>query len=107
MLIYVHIYLYVYIYMYMYMYIYIYIYIYIDTEREGESDREFRVQGWVFRIWSVGFRVQGFSRGAPPGRCTSSLAETSRFKKNCFTEIRSGSEEGSYFRLIDCCITQL
>ena len=27
---------------------------------------------------------------------------SSQFKNNCFTEMRSGSEEGSYLRLIDC-----
>ena len=31
----------------------------------------------------------------------------SQLKKNCFTEICSGSEEGSYLRFIDFCITQL
>ena len=31
----------------------------------------------------------------------------SRFKNNCLVEMWSGSEEGSYARLIDCCITQL
>ena len=29
------------------------------------------------------------------------------FKNNCLTEMRSGSEEGSYLRRIDGCITQL
>jgi len=28
-------------------------------------------------------------------------------KNNCVAQIWSGSEEGSYLRLIDCCITQL
>ena len=32
---------------------------------------------------------------------------SSQFENNCFTEMRSGSEEGSYSRLIDGCITQL
>jgi len=30
----------------------------------------------------------------------------SQFKNNYFVEMRSGSEEGSYLRLIDLCITQ-
>ena len=30
-----------------------------------------------------------------------------RQKKNDFAEMRSGSEEGSYWRLTDVCITQL
>ena len=32
---------------------------------------------------------------------------SSQFKKNCLAEMWSGSEEGSYVRLIDSCITQL
>ena len=32
---------------------------------------------------------------------------SSLFKNNCFTEMCSGSEEGSSLRLIDLCITQL
>jgi len=32
---------------------------------------------------------------------------SSQFKNNYFTEMCSGSEEGSYLRLIDFCITQL
>ena len=32
---------------------------------------------------------------------------SSQFENNCFTEMRGGSEEGSYLRLIDLCITQL
>jgi len=30
-----------------------------------------------------------------------------QFENNYFTEMCSGSEEGSYLRLIDLCITQL
>jgi len=29
------------------------------------------------------------------------------FQNNCLAEMWSSSEEGSYLRLIDCCITQL
>jgi len=32
---------------------------------------------------------------------------SSQFENKCFTETRSGFEEGSYLRLIDGCITQL
>jgi len=32
---------------------------------------------------------------------------SSRFKNNCFAVMRSGSEEGSYSRHVDVCITQL
>ena len=35
------------------------------------------------------------------------LASQVQFKTNYFTEICSGSEAGSYLRLIDFCITQL
>ena len=37
--------------------------------------------------------------------CT--VRHSSQFKNNCFTEMRSGSEEGSCLRLTDGCITQL
>ena len=37
--------------------------------------------------------------------CTA--RHSSRFKNNCFTVMRSSSEEGSYVRLVDFCITQL
>jgi len=30
-----------------------------------------------------------------------------RFRNNCFAEMRCGSEEGSYLRLVDFCITHL
>ena len=32
---------------------------------------------------------------------------SSQFKNNCFTEMCSGSVEGSYLRLIDLCIAEL
>ena len=32
---------------------------------------------------------------------------SSQFKNNCFAEMWSSSEQGSYLRLIDCFITQL
>jgi len=35
------------------------------------------------------------------------LRYNSQFENNYFTEMCSGSEEGSYLRLIDWCITQL
>ena len=34
-------------------------------------------------------------------------AYTPRFKNNYFAEMCSGSEEGSYLRLIDVCITRI
>ena len=43
--------------------------------------------------------------GPPPLRCTERYS--SQCKNNCFTEMRSGSEEGSYVRLTDGCIAQL
>ena len=63
------------------------------------------------------------SRGTPPREPTNPEALTrqwsawrtencterysSQFQNNCFTEMRSGSEEGSYLRVKDDCITQL
>jgi len=35
------------------------------------------------------------------------LPPSNRFKNKYFTEMCSGSEEGTYVRLIDLCITQL
>jgi len=34
-------------------------------------------------------------------------AQVLKFKNNGFTVMRSGSEEGSFLRLVDICITQL
>ena len=46
------------------------------------------------------------SRLSPPELERVPLLHCDR-KNNCFTEMCSGSEEGSYSRLIDLCITQL
>ena len=45
----------------------------------------------------------------PVGKSTVEdlLTDSSQFKNNYFTEMCSGSEAGSYLRLIDVCITQL
>ena len=45
----------------------------------------------------------------PGGKADASCTErySSQFKNNCLAEMWSGSEEGSYLRLIDGCITQL
>jgi len=59
------------------------------------------VQGSGCRVQGAGFRVQGSPPSAPP---------TSReriVQDNRLAEMRSGSEEGSHLRLIDCCINQL
>ena len=45
------------------------------------------------------------SENSSIGNCTERYS--SEFKNNCFTEMRSGSAEGSHFRLMDGCITQL
>ena len=53
----------------------------------------------IFRIESVGWRVQGLglrAHEAQPGGEASTAAE-----------MRRGSEAGSYLRSIDVCITQL
>ena len=46
-------------------------------------------------------------RRAPGQRCRAIGAPQSQFENNCFTEMCSGSEAGSYLRLTDFCITQL
>ena len=38
--------------------------------------------------------------------CTACVWYSSRYKNNYFVELRSSSEEGSYVRLINSCITQ-
>ena len=48
--------------------------------------------------WNVG--LDGVVSVRPAG-------QGSQFKNNYYTEMCSGSEEGSYLRLIDFCITQL
>ena len=52
-------------------------------------------------VWEFKFRVEGSSTES----CTE--RNSSQFKNNCFAKIWSGSEEGSYLRLIDFWITQL
>ena len=67
----------------------------------------FMVQALKFRVWGsgLGVRVQGRPRhgqtrhlATPEEECTDG---------NCSAEIWSGSEEGSYLRLIALCINQL
>ena len=41
----------------------------------------------------------------PASRCGGQVVNA--FKNNYFAEMRSGSEEGSYLRLVELCITQL
>ena len=71
-----------------------------------------------FSIWflNLGFESGFMQFGYGDGDCYavgSVGAESctdrysSQFKNNYFTEICSGSETGSYLRLIDFCITQL
>ena len=57
-------------------------------------------------------KATGVFRGAchPGGNLEASQFPdrySSQFKNNYFTEMCSGSEAGSYLRLIDLCITQL
>ena len=49
-------------------------------------------------------RVEAHERGETAPR--HALRLHSQCKNNCLTEMWSGSEEGSYLRLIDWCITQ-
>jgi len=79
-------------------------------------------EGLGCRVWGVGCRVSGVGRGRTSLRMPEAFASTaarswcsaclfggwgSQFKNNYFTEMCSGSEEGSYVRLIDLCTTQL
>jgi hypothetical protein len=48
--------------------------------------------------------VWGFDR---LGMGCQGLVFSSQFRNNCSAEMWSGSEEGSYLRPIDCCITHL
>jgi len=51
------------------------------------------------------FGVEG---STPPTKVfLNTLGSSSQFKNNYFTEMYSGSEAGSYLRLIDFCITKL
>ena len=51
--------------------------------------------------------VCGTMRGMCGADAGCLAIDRSQFKNNCFTEMCSSSEEGSYLRLIDICITQL
>ena len=84
----------------------------------------FGAKGLVSRIWGLGLRVYDFGSrvsGLGFGFLVSGFwslvsgfgylrlmkQANSQFKNNCFAEMRSASEEGSYIRLIDLCMTQL
>jgi len=54
---------------------------------------------------AVYWYLRGDSTWAPSRRALTWCS--SHLKNNHFAEMRSGSEEGSYLRLIDLCITQL
>ena len=68
------------------------------------------IYAYCLRQARHGFSVlqaREFARAAvhvPPDR---SLIRGSRLENNCFAGMCSGSEEGSYLRLMDVCITQL
>ena len=56
-------------------------------------------------LWS---RVDDYARVSHEHQLSRSLPRyTAQFKNNYSAEMWSGSDEGSYLRLIDCCITQL
>ena len=60
----------------------------------------FMVQGLVTKVevwWCLGFRVQG----------SGFRVEAWRAERSCAPAMCSGSEEGSYLRLIDFCATHL
>jgi len=61
-----------------------------------------------FRVKGAGFRVQFFGvQGVGFWKHTVCPEELCGEHTVCFTEMRSGSEEGSYLRLIDGWVTQL
>ena len=70
----------------------------------------FRVQGSGFRVQGIGHRVQDLGLRVWESAITTlsgCRVEEAQFKNNYFAEMCSGSEEGSYLRLIDLCFTQL
>ena len=76
----------------------------------------FRVWGLGYRVWGSGFLVSGVGFRVS---CFGRRVSSSGFEERCvvhraegvgtapFTEMCSGSDAGSYSRLIDFCITQL
>ena len=67
----------------------------------------FRVQGAGFRVQGSGFRVQGSGFTVHGEKPQEGLGERASGQCNCFAVMRSSSEEGSYSRRVDFCITQL
>ena len=61
-----------------------------------------------FRHDAASLVLEGLPKPSP-NSYTASCTErySSQFKDNCSAEMQSGSKEGSYLRLIDCCVTQL
>jgi len=80
----------------------------IRTPRLGSGCRVqgsgFRVQGAGFRVQGSGFRVQG--SGFRVHACCCKKAYASR-RARIPAPLPAICEEGSYVRLVDCCITQL
>jgi len=84
------------------MYIYIYIYIY----RERESERETCITTNTAVMHAPPPRLC-LIRTEREDMCTQHGVYEERGHLKYFTEMCSGSEAGSYLRLIECCITQL
>ena len=88
---------------YIYIYIYIYIHIYVKF-----ISHNLVLTVLFLPIW-LGSKVgaEDVQGGEPFGVLRQHPWYSSQFQNKCLAESCSGSEEGSYSRLIDCCITQL
>jgi len=73
--------------------------------------REFFIDNLLVRIHFIIVMIRwiGLAPWEPHTTVQAPHAATprSQFQDNYFSEMRGGSEEGSYLRLIDLCITQL
>jgi hypothetical protein len=72
---------------------------------EGELTKEPSTCPWVAS--RVVFEKTHFDRQDPRSVLSYAVLLASSLPHNCLAELWSGSEVGSYFRLIDCCIAQL
>ena len=70
----------------------------------------FGVEGWGFRVWGLGWGLGFEVCCLPEVREVCEVAkldgershlQEAQFKNNCLAKMWSGSEKGSYFRLID------
>ena len=66
-----------------------------------------RASGAIWILGSSDVTIPRVMRCVNREKFTSELTSTCRFKRNYLAEMWSGSEEGSYLRLLDCGATQL